>query len=280
MRIDNKRILSLSPPEFAPCPGLTYLFVNPGKNLEAGRGKERDPDLHSDLSSPELALYRGLDDALLEFEPVPGSGSRGPGALAAELGVCVMPGGTYHVTACDFLHDENIRPDAGALRAAFHEAVRAMPPEGTLSLPHPVRERIELRAPVAFEFASLELRGTEGPAGDHCAALVANMAPLARCAAEYARLEEARGRIDEAWGPLGRVPGGKWRPHVTLAYLAYRQYFDRIRRLLPVWEPIVQAMAKGKSVEFAEVRLYVFADMARFWRSPQIAAAQSGEAQL
>jgi hypothetical protein len=226
------KVASLDP-SWAPFRGLTVLF--------------------DEQRSATSSLYSAITETVGELSAE---------QAAAGYGLCLLPPATFHVTVCD---GPNIRRRAKmppAAQAAFDDVVGALPAvppgalPGALSVLRPSGLDTSSSArPVALRVDEVEVRGH---------AVVAGLRPADdESSATFKALKRRRHayatRVDAHLG----IGSTRWRPHVTLGYLANTGLADGVRPLLAGW---AQALAQRPELvaTFTGARLFGFTDMTTF----------------
>jgi len=245
--IDNPKIKSWAPFEFASFRGLSYLFENPGSTVEPTTDGML---LRGDLENNKgLRLYRLLNRALrIRVSLV---------RLMERYRYCPAPSSTFHVTVADLVNPDNIGQLAAERRDDMLSVLRDLPH----SLERPLLSRIPaIAAPedaMRFRVKQLQIRRS------------ALVAPLEACDSASARAVEriAAGRRDAMQYLTSGVPE-TWEPHVTLGYFASSSLLKAAGEELPRWNDLALREVEGECIAFGGVRLFGFESMALYWAAP------------
>lgn len=185
------------------------------------------------------------------------------------LGICATPVSSYHVTAWDGLNpaleDRLIEPALSAARGCFAEFPAAGEAEsGFHAQLAPVQADLSALLPIRFRAAGLRSTPRVG--------LVVDLEPAdAEADAQFAVFQTCRrARAEQMLDRWGAAYTGKLQPHVTVAYYANpadRPALDDARSAaIASWQSALMARTQGLEIVFEGVGLYVFSDMANFYR--------------
>src|SRR5687768_3467807 len=115
VEITNRKVAGLEP-RWAPFPGFSLLFDNPGGCLTPADGL-----LHLRCpveADPDLPFYRGLAEGLQQV---------GLDRLTRAHSFCPLPPASYHVTVWDGCNAGNLQRVAEPARPAFASYLEALP---------------------------------------------------------------------------------------------------------------------------------------------------------
>jgi hypothetical protein len=253
--ITNPKVASLEP-TCARFVGFSLLFDSPGASL---RPDGRFEVVHCES---ELGLYRELSQFAVRL-------------LDSDLGICLLPPHSYHVTVFDGGNQANV----GDARPEFKDSLSAL----LLGLPDSWNEHHELVAPdvqfareqgdslnIELKVSQLRLWGNQ--------VLVAGLEPIdEQSQAIFNQLVEARAILSNTYRTTyGFGAGPKFGPHISLAYFANESGGESASAKLDEWNEELRHRTKGLSIQFNSIRAYAFTDMATFYRSRN--AASSGPA--
>lgn len=257
IEITNPKIAGFSP-RWAPFPGITLLFNNPGNTLRLTGNLQL---LDCSVADAEaVRLYGLLDQALQEIDP---------DALAAQYLFCPLPPSTYHVTVFDGVNKANLEWVHAAHFESLQNFLQGLPE--SLHRPPPclqfLTESALLREPlppVRFVLRSVEIWPSP--------ALVARLQPAdAAAEAAFDQLCIARETLRVAFvGALGVGPGETLVPHVTLGYFAGETAAQPAYTHLAEWNAHFHERAANVPIEFRSVSLYGFSDMITFFKTAGI----------
>jgi hypothetical protein len=240
LTITQAKVAGLEP-RWAPFAGFSLLFDNPGS--AAAR-------------SPERTLYAQLDAAI---------GKIGRDALSRDFLLCPLPLSSYHVTVWDGINAENLSSVSDPLRAEWAAYLRGIPQP---MCPEPASMKVVRdsalahgpRMPIKFRFEDLAVWGHQ--------ALVARLLPADEAsAARLAELCVAREELNAAaLRSLGVCASSRYAPHVTLGYFANEAGGQRCAARLMDLNTQFQPQLADATITFLSVGVYVFPDMANFFR--------------
>ena len=263
-QVNNKKVASFGPLEYAPFAGQTVLFDNPGRSTIREGDLSR---LQCDLSDPSLNLYTKLKDALSE--------KVGIVRLMEEYRFCPLPSNTFHVTLSDGINEGNISFLSKEVRAKMEEAFKDMPRMmQDCQLATFNTEYFESRGPIGFRFSELTVFEGASPS------LVATIEIAdASYKSVFDTLAAWRSSVDRYWCRLGKPSSPEWIPHISLGYFADSYYVPHAKECLARWTDLMRKESEQALIEFRGASLYGFTDMVSFWRGPSVWVAKTGEPQ-
>lgn len=244
--------------DWARFPGFSLLFDNPGggyRDTAAGPLLHCEPHTHA-----QQALLAAIADWATE-------------TLTAEafwqLGVCATPVSSYHVTAWDGLNpaleDRLIEPALSAARRGFAEFPAASEAEALFQAQlAPVLADLAALLPIRFQAAGLRTTPKVG--------LVVDLKPADAESAERFEAFQAcrRSHAEHLSARWGAAYTTGLQPHVTVAYYANpvdRPALEDARSAaIASWQPLLHRCTQELELVFDSLGLYVFSDMARFYR--------------
>lgn len=230
--------------------GLTCLFDHGPSHhrLIESVGARR---LCCQLDDPDLALYARLDELL---------GELAKSGLNREHGFAPLDSETFHITACDLVHDANL--------AKLDPNIGDVVSEHFSRLPQSASERFgadelfrqcELDAErIHFEFERLAIFGP---------ALVALVKPASEtCQERLERVIEWRNHVDDAWKAHCEKPRNpSYKPHVSLGYFAKSAEVAQYTQAVERWNGEFAENLFDFRVTVDNIRPYFFTDMVSFW---------------
>lgn len=249
----NEKLAGLEP-RWAPFPGFSLLWDNPGASLaavgalgylEARVGQQ-----------PELSLYWALAEGLERL---------GHGKLLGNYGLCPLPPASYHVTVWDGVNRGNLARVAPERRAWCQQLLD--------ELPHSLSEFEQIgeiaTSPLLIQSDwGLQLRWERLEKWSNVS-LVARLAPADAASQRVLdQLIAARAALSAAFlRGWGVAPCESYVPHVTLGYFANPAMAEAATPLLEAWNSGFQERTTGQTLAFERIGLYGFRDMATFFRS-------------
>lgn len=245
--ITEPKIASLEP-RWAPFPGFSLLFDNPGRPFR------REGDLENLVGDRETGFYRGLSQGLQSLQVDP------------SYLLCPLPPASYHVTAFDVANQGDL-PDPAL--APLLDGV----PSGSWVSDHPIL-RPAVASPLVAEEWNLQFAyGELAPIGPYHALLVL-LQPLN--AAEFARFLEARRVLSRAYrSSFGFGAGENFHPHVSLGYFANLDAAGSAAENWDRWNETLKDHAGEEVLAFRSSSLYAFSDMATFQRKSAISVKET-----
>lgn len=256
-RAVNSKIASYRA-EWARFPGFSLLFDNPGGGV---RDTAHGSLLHCEPHAyPQQTLLAAIADWAAD-------------ALDADafwrLGICATPVSSYHVTAWDGLNpalEERLtEPSLSAIRRCF----AAIPAQSEDEAPFqaqlaPVQADLSALLPIRFRAAGLRSTPRVG--------LVVDLCPADAESQERFEAFQAcrRSHAEHLCARWGAAYTGELQPHVTVAYYANppdRPTLDDARSVaIAAWQSVVTDRTRELEIAFEGLGLYVFPDMAHFYR--------------
>lgn len=239
-------------------PGFSLLFDNPGGGYQQ---TEHGLLLHcAPQGIPAQALLAAIADWARR-------------RLDAEnfwrLGLCATPVSSYHVTAWDGLNVALEPQLSAAVQAAARDCFAVLPAASEaerLFQAHmsPVQAALEALLPLRLAASGLRSTPKVGLVVDLTPADAESAERLA--AFQACRLSHAE-HLAARWGAAYIQP---LQPHLTVAYFANppdRPELDAAReRAIADWQAELLVGTEGLTVSFERLHLYVFSDMAKFYR--------------
>jgi len=254
LKITNPKIAGF-PPLWAPFPGFSLLFDNPGQSpspLPEGLQKLDCPV----KTNPCLKLYQALSEAMDQL---------GREILFKDYSLCAMPENTYHVTVWDGLNAgnaETVSPNHSAELQPFLKGLpAALLQDSTFISPaeeSPLTRK--MARSITFKFRDLAKWGNTS--------LVAILMPVdgdSEQALEWIKRERVR-LSNDYHNRFGIKRNRDFYPHVTLGYFANRDYTELATPEVVHWNEVVHGMADGLTITFDSISLYGFTDMVTFFR--------------
>lgn len=241
-------------PRWAPFPGFSLLFDNPGAATTRCGNLEKITCLPG--PDGELELYYRLSKTLDAI---------GRDALITAFLLCPLPPSSYHVTVWDGINVDNQAGLHQGLRSEWSEFLSTLPD----SLHRPPRTMSVVTASslfndgfgeIAFRFHELTIWGDQ--------VLAARLAPADEVSSRRLNtLSEARTALDtEAKRRLGVDTRPGYSPHVTLGYFANRECGLLAHDRLSEWADRFGEALANSSITFSSLDLYAFTDMISFYR--------------
>lgn len=246
--------LSSTTPTWAPFPGFSLLFDNPGASLR--RSESGFPKLYTPVSSdPGLEFYQLLDEFVNEE------------LKRSEImayGFCPLPPFSYHVTVWDGLNQGNL----SEVKHPWYQKVR----DFLYRLPDSMLRDDEIINPALFSLLVQKkwmLHFTfKGLFNWENIALVIQIEPGDEDSEDIMQqLVEERWQLSQIYSEkFGAPHPNTYAPHVTIGYFANPDIVRLSPETLARWNDRLKEKLSGKRLSFDTIGLYGFTDMISFYR--------------
>lgn len=241
-------------PRWAPFPGFSLLFDNPGAATARCGSLEKVTCVPS--PDGELELYYLLSKTLEAI---------GRDALITSFLLCPLPPSSYHVTVWDGINVDNAASLHQELRSDWSEFLLALPDSlhrlpRTMSVVTASSLVSDAFGKIAFRFDELTIWGDQ--------VLAARLAPADEVSSRRLNaLAAARAVLGtEAKRRLGIDTRPGYSPHVTVGYFSNRECGRLAHGHLSEWADRFREALANSSITFSSLDLYVFTDMINFYR--------------
>jgi hypothetical protein len=243
-------------PRWAPYPGFSLLFDNPGDSTSR-IGDHLKIGCSSEPKGP-LKLYFKLEDTINKL---------GRDLLIRTYLLCPLPGSSYHVTVWDGVNIDNVSSVHVAVRSDWVKFLQEIPHSlGTPPDSMAVVSKSELASrsfgSIGFQFKKLAIWGNQS--------LVAPLAAADETSeARLEDLSDTREELcEEAGKKLGVRPSRSYSPHITLGYFANEEHGQLARAHLKDWTERFRSNLEGSVITYESLDMYAFTDMASFFKLP------------
>ncbi len=245
-------------PVWAPFHGFSLLFDNSG---DCFRSQPSGLQLlHNQLQKGSvLNLYQCLDQWVRET---------GTAHLMNTYGFCPLPASSFHVTVWDGIHQGQVKNISSEHRGRVREFLESLP--GSFSTRQPFLEGVSEGSlipnqswKIRFQFSHLSFRQESG-----LAAVLEPVDELSRHLLN--QLSEGRSSISGELSHNLRFEHdpGEYVPHITLGYFLNQALASRLSPHIEIsqWTEQLRSTLNGVTLEFSSVGIYVYTDMASFFR--------------
>jgi hypothetical protein len=255
MTITNKKIAGYMPTQWAPYPGFSLLFDNPGDLNIPLKLDGSVYQIKCDYSLSNLELYKELSETLTILKK----------DLSGSL-FCTLPVSSYHVTVLDGFNAGNAGKLAGKEKAAVYGILSNLSKSSNkgLLLNEIITNfsfHMELKQPITFQFHKLNFWGKK--------VLVACLEPADKDSfRNFKALKKQRlkllKKIKVRFGVC--TAPGEYIPHVSLGYFANEESVkidsSRLDDLTEFFREKI-----NNTIVFNSISLYGFIDMITFFKT-------------